>query len=110
MPSCSPIQKQERVNEAADIQPGDYVVHVEHGVGKYLGIVETKSGEMSMEVLSIEYAKGDKVYLPVTQAHLLTRYKSMGKQRPAYIHSEDGSGEMTARMPNKVHMISPSNS
>ena len=76
------FKKQERVNEAADIQPGDYVVHVEHGVGKYLGLVETKSGQTNMEVLSIEYAKGDKVYLPVTQAHLLTRYKSMGKQRP----------------------------
>ena len=83
------FKKQERVNEAADIQPGDYVVHVEHGVGKYLGIVETKSGETSMEVLSIEYAKGDKVYLPVTQAHLLTRYKSMGKQRPR-LHSLGG--------------------
>ena len=83
------FKKQERVNEAADIQPGDYVVHVEHGVGKYLGIVETKSGETSMEVLSIEYAKGDKVYLPVTQAHLLTRYKSMGKQRPR-LHTLDG--------------------
>lgn len=76
------FQKQERVSEAADIQPGDYVVHVEHGVGKYLGIVETTFSDRSMEVLSIEYAKGEKVYLPVTQAHLLTRYKGMGKHAP----------------------------
>ena len=76
------FQKQERVNEAADIQPGDFVVHVEHGVGKYLGIVETTFSGRSMEVLAIEYAKGEKVYLPVTQAHLLTRYKGMGKQKP----------------------------
>lgn len=76
------FQKQERVSEAADIQPGDFVVHVEHGVGKYLGIVETSFSGRSMEVLAIEYAKGAKVYLPVTQAHLLTRYKGMGKQVP----------------------------
>ncbi len=75
-------KSQERVSEAADIQPGDFVVHVEHGVGKYLGIVETTFSDKSMEVLAIEYAKGEKVYLPVTQAHLLTRYKGMGKQTP----------------------------
>jgi len=76
------FRRQERVSEAADIQPGDFVVHVEHGVGKYLGIVETSFSGKSMEVLAIEYAKGEKVYLPVTQAHLLTRYKGMGKQTP----------------------------
>ncbi len=76
------FKKQERVSEAADIQPGDFVVHVEHGVGKYLGLVETTFSGRSMEVLSIEYAKGEKVYLPVTQAHLLTRYKGMGKHTP----------------------------
>jgi transcription-repair coupling factor (superfamily II helicase) len=75
-------KQQERVSEVADIQPGDFVVHVEHGVGKYLGIVETTFSDKSMEVLSIEYAKGEKVYLPVTQAHLLTRYKGMGKHAP----------------------------
>jgi transcription-repair coupling factor (superfamily II helicase) len=76
------FRRQERVSEAADIQPGDFVVHVEHGVGKYLGIVETTFSGQSIEVLAIEYAKGEKVYLPVTQAHLLTRYKGMGKQLP----------------------------
>ena len=76
------FRTQERVSEAADIQPGDFVVHVEHGVGKYLGIVETSFSNKSMEVLCIEYAKGEKVYLPVTQAHLLTRYKGMGKTTP----------------------------
>ncbi len=76
------FKKQERISEAADIQPGDFVVHVEHGVGKYLGLVETTFSGRSQEVLSIEYAKGEKVYLPVTQAHLLTRYKGMGKHTP----------------------------
>ncbi len=76
------FQKPERISEVADIQPGDFVVHVEHGVGKYLGIVETSFNGRNQEVLAIEYAKGEKVYLPVTQAHLLTRYKGMGKHIP----------------------------
>ncbi|MCF7849479.1 MAG: DEAD/DEAH box helicase, partial [Kiritimatiellales bacterium] len=76
------FQRQERVSEAADIQPGDYVVHFEHGVGKYLGIIEIDFSGRRQEVLAIEYAKGAKVYLPVTQAHLLTRYKGMGKTTP----------------------------
>ena len=79
-------KKQERISEAADIQPGDYVVHVEHGIGKYLGIVETSSVTKKTEVLSIEYSGGDKVYLPVTQAHLLTRYKG-GKNQTPKLHS-----------------------
>jgi len=79
-------QKQERINEAADIQPGDYVVHVEHGIGKYLGIVETSNASKKMEMLSIEYLKGEKIYLPVTQAHLLTRYKGNKGQSPK-LHS-----------------------
>jgi len=76
------LKKQERVSEAADIQPGDFVVHVEHGIGRYLGIVETLFAGKHSEVLCIEYAKGEKVYLPVTQAHLLTRYKALNKQKP----------------------------
>jgi len=83
------FKKQERVSEAADIQPGDFVVHVEHGVGKYLGIVETLFAGKPSEVLCIEYAKGEKVYLPVSQAHLLTRYKAMGKKQ-AKLHTLGG--------------------
>ena len=79
-------KKQERISEAADIQPGDYVVHVEHGIGKYLGIVETSNATKKMEMLCIEYLKDEKVYLPVTQAHLLTRYKGNKSQSPK-LHS-----------------------
>ena len=74
--------KQERVSEVSDIQPGDYVVHVEYGVGKYLGIVETKSNNRNIESLCIEYANENKIYLAVNQAHLLTRYKGTNKKSP----------------------------
>jgi transcription-repair coupling factor (superfamily II helicase) len=92
------FEKQERVSEAADIQPGDFVVHVEHGIGKYLGIVETSFAGRQEEVLCIEYAKGEKLYLPVTQAHLLTRYKSLGKRtpKPHRIHGQKWKNDKSA--------------
>ena len=103
-------KQQDRVSEAADIQPGDYVVHIEHGVGKYLGLVETTFSDRSMEVLSIEYAKGEKVYLPVTQAHLLTRYKGMGKHAPSPTPSAAANGKMTKPEPKKPFRILHRNS
>lgn len=67
-----------RVTELSDIQPGDWVVHIDHGIGKYLGLYEITFADQTQEVLSIEYAGGAKLHLPVGQAHLLTRYAALG--------------------------------
>ena len=67
-----------RVTELSDIQPGDWVVHLDHGIGKYLGLYEIDFAGQKQEVLSIEYAEGAKLHLPVGQAHLLSRYAGLG--------------------------------
>lgn len=67
-----------RVTELSDIQPGDWVVHIDHGIGKYLGLYEITFGDSTREVLTIEYAQGAKLHLPVGQAHLLSRYAGLG--------------------------------
>jgi len=72
----------ERLSEWSEMQPGDLVVHLEHGIGKYLGLYEIGTGVQQEEVLAIEYADGAKLYVPVAQAHLLSRYVGVGKQRP----------------------------
>ena len=72
----------ERIAEWTDLQPGDFVVHVDHGIGKYLGLHEIEFGGQHQEVLSIEYADKARLHLPVAQAHLLTRYTGMGGGRP----------------------------
>jgi transcription-repair coupling factor (superfamily II helicase) len=72
----------ERVAEWTDIQPGDFVVHVDHGIGKYLGLFDIDFNGQNQEVLAIEYAEGAKLYLPVSQMHLLSRYVGAGKRRP----------------------------
>ena len=78
-----------RVAEWADIQPGELIVHVDHGIGKYLGLMEMEMAGRRQEMLLIEYAESARIYLPTGQAHLLTRYVGMGNSAPA-LHSLKG--------------------
>jgi transcription-repair coupling factor (superfamily II helicase) len=75
-----------RVAEWADIQPGELVVHVDHGIGKYMGLMEMEMAGRRQEMLLIEYAEGARIYLPTAQAHLLTRYTGLGNTSPALHH------------------------
>ncbi|NOU35629.1 MAG: transcription-repair coupling factor [Kiritimatiellaceae bacterium] len=79
-----------RVAEWTDIQPGELVVHVDHGIGKYMGLVEMEMAGRRQEMLLIEYAEGARIYLPTGQAHLLTRYVGMGNAAPA-LHNLKGA-------------------
>ncbi len=78
-----------RIAEWADIQPGELVVHVDHGIGRYMGLVEMEMSGRRQEMLLIEYAAGARMYLPTAQAHLLTRYVGLGNAAPA-LHSLKG--------------------
>ncbi len=62
------------VRNLAELQIGSPVVHEEHGVGRYLGLQSLDVGGMSMEFLTLEYARGDKLYVPVSALHLISRY------------------------------------
>jgi transcription-repair coupling factor (superfamily II helicase) len=84
-----------------DLEEGDYVVHIQHGIGRYLGLKVLPSGSgrkrttaaaeslaIGEECLVIEYAASDsdqlapKLYVPVTEAHLVSKYVGAGKARP----------------------------
>lgn len=67
-----------RIADFTDIEPGDLVVHIEHGVGRYIGITEITFNNQPQEVLAIEYADSAKLYVPVTHVHLLSRYVGIG--------------------------------
>jgi transcription-repair coupling factor (superfamily II helicase) len=58
----------------ADLRPGDYVVHIDHGIGRYGGLVQRSLEGHEREFLAVEYEKGDMVFVPVHQADRLTRY------------------------------------
>ncbi len=81
--------KGERVAEWRDIQPGELVVHADHGIGKYMGVMEIEMAGRRQEMLLLEYAEGARIYLPTGQTHLLTRYVGMGNTAPA-LHSLKG--------------------
>ena len=71
-----------RLSGWTEIEPGEWVVHLDHGIGKYLGLYEIEVAGQSQEVLSIEYAEGAKLHVPVSQAHLLSRYMGVGGTVP----------------------------
>ncbi|MDT3671623.1 MAG: transcription-repair coupling factor [Aromatoleum sp.] len=62
------------LRDLSELKPGDPVVHVSHGIGRYLGLIHMDLGEGQTEFLHLEYAKGDKLYVPVSQLHVITRY------------------------------------
>ncbi|HMN27010.1 MAG TPA: CarD family transcriptional regulator [Caldilineaceae bacterium] len=66
----------------ADVKPGDYVVHLEHGIGQFDGLVKLEMGGILREYLQVSYARGDKLYVPVHQADRLSRYVGAGEKTP----------------------------
>ena len=68
-----------RITDWTDMEPGNLVVHIDHGVGRYLGLREIMVSNQLQEALAIEYAEGAKLYVPVSHAHLLTRYVGVGR-------------------------------
>ncbi len=62
----------------ADVSPNDYVVHMEHGIGVYEGLSRLEMGGVEREYLQVNYARGDKLYVPVHQADRLSRYVGAG--------------------------------
>ena len=62
----------------ADVSPNDYVVHMEHGIGVYEGLARLEMGGVEREYLQVNYARGDKLYVPVHQADRLSRYVGAG--------------------------------
>jgi transcription-repair coupling factor (superfamily II helicase) len=65
-----------------ELAEGDLVVHVEHGIGKYLGIQELTQGGTKRECVVLEFAEGARLYVPFEQAFLISRYVGIGKRFP----------------------------
>jgi transcription-repair coupling factor (superfamily II helicase) len=72
------------------------IVHVDHGVGRYQGLLSMDVGGMAGEFLTIEYAKGDKLYVPVAQLGLVSRYSGTAPEL-APLHSLGGDAWERAR-------------
>ena len=83
----------------AEVNPGDYVVHQEYGIGRFEGLVKLDSTGVEREYLLIHYAGTDRLYIPTDQLDRVTRYIGMGDAVPAL--SKLGTSEWT-RAKSKV--------
>ena len=74
----------------AELEEGDYVVHLQHGIGRYLGLepMPDTEGAPGQECMVVEYAAANageqlpRLYVPLSQAHLVSKYVGAGKARP----------------------------
>ena len=64
------------LEELATLSPGDLVVHADHGIGRYEGLTSIPVAKAPHDCVALEYAGGDKLYVPVENIELLTRYGS----------------------------------
>ena len=78
-----------RLDGFDDLEPGEYVVHVDYGVGRYVGTSEIMLDGRRCEVFTVEYADGAKLHVPAAHAHLLSRYVGV-KGREVRLHRIDG--------------------
>ena len=84
-------QVEAMVRDLSELKIGDPVVHINHGIGRYMGLTSMDLGEGETEFLHLEYAKDTKLYVPVSQLHVISRY-SGGSPEDAPLHSL-GSGQ-----------------
>ena len=78
-----------RLNDFDELEPGEYVVHVDYGVGRFIGSSEILVNGKRSEVFTIEYADGAKLHVPAAHAHLLSRYVGV-KGEAVRLHRLDG--------------------
>ena len=90
------------LTEAATLQPGDLVVHVDHGIGKFVAMKTLDVAGAPVECLELHYAGGDKLFLPVTNIELLTRYGADGSEANL---DKLGGGAWQARKAKLKHRI-----
>ena len=80
--TAKPVQRKAKSNTAAfisdfrDLAIGDYVVHVDHGIARYLGLKEISQDGLHVEFMILEFAEGARLYIPLTRLDLIQKYRS----------------------------------
>ena len=85
------VSTENMLRDLSEVRVGDPVVHAHHGIGRYLGLSTMDLGEGATEFLTLEYDGGDKLYVPVSQLEVISRY-SGGAAEAAPVHKL-GSGQ-----------------
>jgi transcription-repair coupling factor (superfamily II helicase) len=91
------------VDSIDDLTPGDTVVHIDHGVGRYLGLRRMTGTEFREDLLELEYAGGAKLFLPPSQIEKIRRHHSGGTSPPTVDRMGGPSGpKAKSRVKEKV--------
>lgn len=91
-----PRKRSTTENFFSKIKEGDYVVHTEHGICIYRGLIQREINKLTREYLELEYAQGDKLFVPVNQADRVAKYVGPGDRQPT-IHRLGTADWDTAR-------------
>jgi len=93
------------LEELATLSPGDLVVHADHGIGRYEGLTQIPVSKVPHDCVALEYARGDKLYVPVENIELLSRYGS--ESEGATLDSLGGEAwqRRKARMKERIREI-----
>lgn len=84
------------IRNLAELKPGQPVVHIDHGIGRYLGLQTLEAGGMVTEYVTLEYQNDAKLYVPVASLNLISRY-SGGAEDSAPLHKLGGEAWTKAR-------------
>ncbi|HEY3376539.1 MAG TPA: transcription-repair coupling factor [Armatimonadota bacterium] len=83
------------------LAPGDYVVHINHGIGRYTGLIRRNIQGVDREFLQIDYAGSDKLFVPVDQLDRVQKYLTIGEETPSVHRLGGGEWERTKRRTKK---------
>jgi transcription-repair coupling factor (superfamily II helicase) len=88
---------EDRATFLRGLKPGDYVVHIEHGIAAYEGLLRRTVDGVEREYLHLRYAAGDRIYVPVDQVDRVTRYIGAGDSAPSLTRLGTQDWERTKR-------------
>ena len=70
------------LKELSQFEPGDYVVHIDHGVGRFAGLVRMPNGNSTQEVIKLVYSNDDVVFVSIHSLHKISKYKGKEGEAP----------------------------
>ncbi len=79
---AAPLKEEFPIDNFIDLDIGDYIVHNQHGIGKFLGVDKIKFGGSFTEHLIIEYDRNEKLYVPIGRMNLIQKYIAFHVKRP----------------------------
>ncbi|MEZ5656201.1 MAG: transcription-repair coupling factor [Sphingobium sp.] len=91
--------------ELATLTPGDLVVHADHGIGRYEGLMSIPVGNAPHDCVALEYAGGDKLYVPVENLDVLSRYGAENEGVPLDRLGGEAWQRRKARMKERIREI-----